>query len=357
MAHTIELDNEAEHRLPHRTTRAGDAEGRGDAPWLVSSVLWSVVLQQVGAPGITVAELRTRARTSQLLLGGLRRWGYVVVTPPAGEALRNPPQDAAIVCTTEVTRRAGVVWRSLPPVIEGRWRSRFGDEAVDHLQRSLRPIFGRLPFDPPAFLPVVAPTRNGEVGTDALDRGGHCGNGRVSTADLSQLLSGVLLGFTVDFERKSRISLPISANTLRVLGPSGVRIRDLPRLTGVSREANAMCAGWLERHGCAMAQTDPAAARGKVLRLTEKGCTSAAEVPSPAPCHGSSVGIDVRCGHRQRPPGGARACRRGRDPRTFAPRGGLDPYPSNLAGRRAATADTLPHHPMVLHRGGYPDGS
>ena len=90
-------------------------------------------------------------------------------------------------------------------------------------------------------------------------------------ADLSQLLSGVLLAFTLDFEAASRISLPISANTLRVLDPTGVRLRDLPRLTGVSREANAMCAGWLERHGCAVAEPDPAATRGKVLRLTTKG--------------------------------------------------------------------------------------
>jgi hypothetical protein len=35
---------------------------------------------------------------------------------------------------------------------------------------------------------------------------------------------------------------------------------------------------------------------------------------------------------------------------------GLEPYPDN---RRAAVPApvTLPHYPMVLHRGGYPDGS
>jgi hypothetical protein len=272
VAHAIELDNEAEHRLPHRTTRAGDAERRDNAPWLVSSVLWSTVLQQVGGPGITVAELRTRARTNQLLLGGLRRWGYVVVTPPAGEALRNPPQDAAIVRTTAVARRAGAVWRSLPAVMERRWRSRFGGEAVDHLRRSLRPIFERLPFDPPAFLPVVAPTQNGRAEpTLSIAAAGTPAAARVSTADLSQLLSGVLLGFTVDFERESRISLPICANTLRVLRPSGVRIRDLPRLTGVSKEANAMCAGWLERHECAMAQPDPAAPAARCYASPKEG--------------------------------------------------------------------------------------
>ena len=45
VAHTIELDNEAEHRLPHRTTRhEGPDAGRG-GPWLVSFALWANVLQ------------------------------------------------------------------------------------------------------------------------------------------------------------------------------------------------------------------------------------------------------------------------------------------------------------------------
>ena len=43
----------------------------------------------------------------------------------------------------------------------------------------------------------------------------------------------------------------------------------------------------------------------------------------------------------------------GEPPPLFA---GLEPYPDNwrAAVRRPAT---LPHYPMVLHRGGYPDGS
>jgi hypothetical protein len=73
VAHTIELDNEAEHQLPHRTTRGHDPEARHDGPWLVSYSLWANVLQYVDAGGITVAELCGRARTTRLLLGGLRR--------------------------------------------------------------------------------------------------------------------------------------------------------------------------------------------------------------------------------------------------------------------------------------------
>jgi hypothetical protein len=36
--------------------------------------------------------------------------------------------------------------------------------------------------------------------------------------------------------------------------------------------------------------------------------------------------------------------------------GGLEPYPDNWRASVRWSA-TLPHFPMVLHRGGYPDGS
>ena len=106
VAHTIELDNEAEHRLPHRTTRQGDPGTGRAGPWLVSFALWANVLQYLDDEGTTVAELRARARTGQLLLGGLRRWGYVTLTPPAGQPLRNPPQDGSHRATPE-SRAAG----------------------------------------------------------------------------------------------------------------------------------------------------------------------------------------------------------------------------------------------------------
>ena len=358
VAHTIELDNEAEHRLSHRTTHADGAEARRDAPWLVSYVLWSTVLQHVEDTGITVADLRARARTDRLLLGGLRRWGYVTLTPPVRETLRSPPQDSVTVRPTEAAGRAGVTWRSLPAAMEGRWRTRFGDGAVDDLGRTLRAIFEDIPLDPPDFLPVVSPTQNGKSEptlTGTATPGAAAA--RAAAADLSQLMAGVLLAFTVDVERESRISLPISANTLRVLHPTGVRIRDLPRVTGVSKEANAMCAGWLERHGCAVAEPDPTAARGKVLRLTDKGRRAQQKherlVRATEAAWGSAYGADAVRDLRtalERIVGDGTLARS-----PLAP--GLDPQRENWRAGVGRRADTLPHHPMVLHRGGYPDGS
>jgi DNA-binding MarR family transcriptional regulator len=360
VAHTIELDNEAEHRLPHRTTE----QGSGDAPrgslWLVSFALWANVLQYLEGDPVSVGALRTRARTNRLVLGGLRRWGYFTLTPPSGELLRSPPQDAVAVRSTPECRRAQEVWSRLPAVIDDRWRSRFGITAVDRLDRVLRSVFEGLSIDAPAYLPVIHPAQNGKVEPSPSDVAGTAppclprsrGNG-----SLSPLLTGVLFAFTVDFEARSRIALAISANTLRVLGDSGTRLRDLPRLSGVSAEATAMCAGWLERHGCAVTEPDRTASRSKVLRLTLKG--HKAQQKYHRLLRDSEVGWRTRLGDATIDELRA-ALHHLVDDGTFASSPlatGLTPYPDNWRARTRRRPGALPHHPMVLHRGGYPDGS
>ncbi len=199
VAHTMELDNAAELQLPHRTTRGDEARHLG--PWLVSYTLWANVLQYVDADGITVAELCRRARTTRLLLGGLRRWGYVTVTPPAGAVLMNPPQETACVRTTTSGGRAREIWRPLPAALEETWRARFGDGAVDQLQGTLRAAYGLLPFDPPAYLPVVYPTQNGKAEAPPPRAPGGAATD-ASGADLSRLLSGVLLARSTSRRRR-----------------------------------------------------------------------------------------------------------------------------------------------------------
>jgi methyltransferase (TIGR00027 family) len=77
VAFTIEFDNEAEHRLLHRTTDHGASRhGSGDpTTWLVSLVMWENCLRHVTDQPITVGELETRARTGTNL-DGMRRWLY-----------------------------------------------------------------------------------------------------------------------------------------------------------------------------------------------------------------------------------------------------------------------------------------
>jgi DNA-binding MarR family transcriptional regulator len=354
VAHTIEIDNETEHRLPHRTTRRQTPDAGRDGPWLVSFTLWANVLQHVDGEGTTVGDLRARARTGQLLLNGLQRWGYVSVTPPTGESLRNPPQDGATVTATRAARRAQEVWRQLPPVIDGRWRDRLGASAVDRLERALRAVFDELPFAPPASLPVVHPTQGAR--SEGVPPRGDTGSQLPADGVLSPLLSGVLLAFTLDFEAESRISLPISASTLRVLGAEGARVGDLPRCAGVSRQAQAMSTGWLERHGCVVTERDPTARRGRIARLTSKGEKAQQKYRRLLTVTEESWGSRYGAPRVDELRASLHAVV-GDGTYTSSPlAAGLVPHPDNWRAR-VRRPQTLPHHPMVLHRGGFPDGN
>jgi hypothetical protein len=320
---------------------------------LVSWALWANVLRYVGPEGITVADLHARAHTTRSLLGGLQRWRYLTMEPPAGEPLRNPPQPQAVVRATPAGGRAQEIWRPLPAEIDGRWRARFGASALSRLVDALEAVYRALPIDPPAYLPVVYPTQSGRAERPPPAAPAH---GPAPAPDLPALLSGVLLAFTLDFEAESRIALAISANTLRVLEPDGVRVRDLPARTGVSKEANAMCTGWLERHGCAETVPDPGATRGKLVRPSEKGTRAqlkyARVLRDTERAWRSSYGAGVLDSLRDALTAFAHDGPLASSP--LAP--GLEPAPGNWRAR-VPPPDTLPHYPMVLHRGGYPDGS
>src|SRR5579863_2558049 len=95
VAFTIELDNEFEQRMPHRTTNHG---GTPHAPWLVSLAMWSNCMQFIGEDGVRVTELEELARTTTNL-NGMQRWGYIVVAP------------RQIVRATAAGRKAQEVWR------------------------------------------------------------------------------------------------------------------------------------------------------------------------------------------------------------------------------------------------------
>jgi hypothetical protein len=143
---------------------------------------------------------------------------------------------------------------------------------------------------------------------------------------------------------------------LRVLGAEGTRLRDLPILTGTSREAVRWALGVLRRARLAVAEPDPAVSRGQVARLTPTG-TSAQRV-----YHELARAIEQQW--QERFPGDViGALRLALEPLATAPDGrvspllrGPEPYPDNWRARVRPRA-TLPHYPMVLHRGGYPDAS
>ncbi len=233
--------------------------------------MWANVLQFVDEEGTRVRDIHARAGTTSDSLAGLRRWRYVTIDPWPHDSLGGRAPKDSVVRLTPAGRGARTVWQPLADEIEARWRSRFDSGAIEDLAGALETTIGRLDYPLPHYLPVIHPTSNGKAAPLLVGPVGPGAPQPAERPDLSVLLSRVLLGFTLDFEAESGISLPVSANTLRVLDDSGVRVRDLPRLTGVSKEANAMVTGFLDRRGCAEVVADPSASRGKVVRLTAKG--------------------------------------------------------------------------------------
>jgi methyltransferase (TIGR00027 family) len=351
VAFTIEFDNEAEHRLPHRTTDHG-ASGHGDGAWLVSMVMWENCMRYVTDEPITVGELQTRARTGTNL-DGMRRWGYITIDGTARKIHKGRPGPDAVLRATAGGLLARQVWLPLPGLIEQRWRERFGARQVDRLRESLVTVVSQLDPGLPDCLPILGAALLSRAPDSALPPAGHVDPGGLP---LSALLSRVLMSFALEYERETGLSFAISANALRVLGADGTRLRDLPPLTGTSKEAVSWALGILIRAHLAVEEPDPVAGRGKIARLAPRGLQAQR-------LYHEFVGtIEQRW--RERFTGSAiDALRTSLEALVTAPDreppplfGALEPYPDNwrAAIRRPAT---LPHYPMILHRGGYPDGS
>jgi hypothetical protein len=164
------------------------------------------------------------------------------------------------------------------------------------------------------------------------------------------LLSRTLLAFATEFEDDSGRSLAISANLLRVLTEDGVRSRDVPALAGISTAAVAFTMGPATKQGL-VAGAD-AGSRWKIIGPLPPGARPAAYADLTA-------AVEDRWRSRF---GAARAASLrdaleplavGNPPPLF---GGLTPYEDGWRAQVKAPA-VLPHYPMVLHRGGYPDGA
>src|SRR5206468_12035285 len=165
--------------------------------------------------------------------------------------------------------RARETWGPLPALIEQRWHERFGADQLGRLRDRLISVVSRLDPGLPDCLPILGaallsqgpdaglPARPGGTAPEALP--------------LPALLSRVLLCFALEYEREAGLSLAVAANVLRVLGTEGTRLRDLPALTGTSKESVRWALGILTRGDLAAEDPDPTASRGKVARLTPRG--------------------------------------------------------------------------------------
>jgi hypothetical protein len=366
IAFTIEFDNEFEHRMPHRTTSFGSSAGIRTA-WLGSLVLWANTMRLVPDSGITVAELAHQARTDKLQLPGLERWGYIFITPAPADSGKKSKQDNWLVTPTPIGRVAQKTWRPLAGEIELRWRGRFGSDAIAAARTALAAVHGRIDPPMPDYLPIVGYGLFSQIRLEEAQSSDTNPEAELAQMGLCTLLAKVLLAFTIEFEFDWKISLPTGANVLRLLDTTGIRIADLPRLSGIAKEGIAFATGWLERNGYADIETDPNEGKGKLIRLTSKG-----EAGQQAYLQRLAF-VDERWQERfgKQMVSALResliALIHQESGEQAALSGGLVPYPDGWRARKPYHARTLafinepvgslPHFPMVLHRGGYPDGS
>lgn len=353
VAFTIEFDNEFEHRTPHRTTVAG-ASGGQSGPWLTSMVMYSNLLRLVPERGISVREIIRLSRTPMVHLAGMERWGYIVVAPDPADTRPKPPQADWLVRPSARGLRAQQAWEPLFGEIEERWQNRFGAGALKSLRAALSSMVGRIDLDLPEYLPVLGYGLTAEVLDVSKPAPDRARDAQVRT--LPALLSNVLLALTLEFERQSAVSLAICANVLRVFDGEPIKVRDLPRLSGVSKEAIAVATGFLRARGYAAIEADSGARRGKVVRLTPAGTAARdtyarllGEIEADWQTRFGEANLHALRDALER----LTKMRDGEELLLFK---GMEPYADNWRAK-VPRPDTLPHYPMVLHRGGYPDGS
>ncbi len=327
VAFTIECDNEFERRSPHRTSTFG-----GSGPWLSSMAMWWTCMRFVPDEGISVQDLVAAART-QTNLHGMARWGYITVD--AGKIVR----------ATAKGRLARAVWRGLTAEVEARWAERAGGGRVERLRAALIAILAQIPFDLPDCLPILG-YGLACTGRAQVRRADPPDAASLGPLSLPILLARVLLALALDFERGAPLSLAIAADVLRVLRADGVPARDLPRLSGVSKEAIQMALGILEKRELAAV----APGRVRMVRLTPQG-----------------VEVQERCARllgeleeRWETHFGREAVAELREAAAAFDEDLLFAALVTYAGgwrARVPKPEVLPRFPMVLHRGGYPDGA
>lgn len=258
VAFTVEFDNEFERRMGE----AGYAGAR------LPLVVWTNLMRFVGE-GVTVGELAAHALAPEnqikFELGCLERWRFIVLPPSTSGELRNGWGSGRgiradwIVRLTSKGLTASKIWPPLFGEIEGRWERRFGKDHTGRLRKTLRDVASKLDIELPHGLP------SGWVGTGKFPPRGTRGN---ESLPLPTLLSQLMLVFRLEFDRESPVPLVYAANTLRALGEKPTRAAEIPRLTGGSPETSDI--GW-QIKPYVVITPDPAAKRGKVVRLSPLG--------------------------------------------------------------------------------------
>lgn len=355
VAFTIEADNEFERLVPHRTTKYGPGAGGGDLgrlPWLVSLAMWAHFLRHVDDEGTRADVLAQRTGLGRAeLTCWLQRlslwWGYLEIVPGANPLKPGPDWVAR---PTRGGRKAMEVWRGLPETIEARWARRYGRDEMSALRAGLERLGAQIAAESDAAWPEYLPILQYGLFSKAAAKKKEADEDDGAERTLTALLTRPLLAFAMEFEAGFPLSLAVCANLLRLVEEEGVATRELPRLSGVSSEALTMAMGLLKKRGAVKTATEKR--RGKIAWLTEVGRGYKAayleRVKQIEAQWKERWQTDELRGVLERL-GDADETGRSRLMAALETRAGW------RAEKRAA--ETLPHFPMVLHRGGFPDGS
>jgi len=337
VAFTIEADNAVESAGSQHTGRL----------FRVSLAMWANGLRLIDEEGVTVDELHARARATGNI-PGLERWGWISVGDVGpkrrdGYGSGRGVKGGTLLRPTRAGSYARRLWPATVSEVEQRWRVRFGSDVIGSLADALRPRAGAMPWSPPVVHPsdgffshIVERPASGEQADEPSRQ----------DLTLAVLMGQALTALTLEQEQAAKVSLPLAADFLRVIADGTVRTRDLPALSGVSKEAVAMSVGFLKRRHLA----EPVA--GGSIKLTH-------------------LGLDALDGFRVRAARLKDSALRGALARLLArqeavaaglvpPDGcwrGEKPYLARTRRIMAGPTGALPWHPMVLHRGGWPDGS
>ena len=337
IAFTIEVDNEFETRL----------QESGERVRVSSLTMWFNFLRYVGE-GIKVGDLPDAAglQKARMLstVGGMERWGYVRVGPTGrrdGYGSARALKADWVVEQTSAGHIAAEVWPRLVGEVEERWVERFGRSTATDLIEELTSFDSPVDVRLPDFPPILG-SANGlrvDLPVEARDWKG--------SPQLVCLLARALLAYTVGFEKRSGHSLALWANVVRLL-ENPTPVKELPERGGISREAANVAMTVLRKAGLATVE-------GNVVCLTDPGQQVRSE------CQRAQAALDDEWSGN----GGL-----GRVLNTVVEGPlvqGLRPHPNGWRSRKpylarteamlARPTEVLPHYPMVLHRGGWPDGS
>jgi hypothetical protein len=273
VAFTLELDDEFGKQMRES----------GYAGASLSVVIWSTLMRFLAGASPSVRDLAAQSLSSEkrvkFELGCLERWSFITLEADpaddrpiavrshrlAGRLLRDGWGSGRgirsdwIVRPTAKGRRAIEIWRPLFDEIENRWLARFGSNEIGTLRVSLEDIAAQLDVDLPHGIPgqgEMDVTYKTRTKPDAVP------------LPLPALLSQLLLAFTMEFQRESRVPLWLCANTLRVLSDQSIPESEIPHLTGCSPETSGV--GW-QIKPFIVVESAPPPRRGKLVRLSPVG--------------------------------------------------------------------------------------